>query len=361
MPINASLLGPLAQLRAKQRDPVTLGQDLAAGLERGKMRMEMDKTQQDNDIASGYRTALQSLNPEDPNDLASLREKGYGPESIPLGTELATRGEKKREYDLGDATKKAILDQTTAYQTGQVTNMEAQRKADADKLAEEKRHNTMMEYLGGRGLDIKAKGKPVDPSKAAKIRDSKAAAIQELTGTQEVLKRLMGDQANGIPEHPGLMGLTGMSGAIPIDMPGGKTKDAEALRQQLIAKSAFGELQKMRANSPTGGALGQVSDKEEAMLSNAAAALQRGQSADQFRKNLKIYNDLLEDAKQNISDAYTQDYGEDAAPLVPTAGITKPAEIPVSNPSDRYGHLFNAGELDADGLDAIANKFKAKK
>lgn len=54
----------------------------------------------------------------------------------------------------------------------------------------------------------------------------------------------------------------------------------------------FDKLAEMRANSPTGGALGQVSDTEEALLQAVDGALAQGQSKSQFLKNLARVKEL---------------------------------------------------------------------
>lgn len=54
---------------------------------------------------------------------------------------------------------------------------------------------------------------------------------------------------------------------------------------------AFTELAKMRAASPTGGALGAISDKEEELLSSTVASLDASQSPSQLRANLTLVKD----------------------------------------------------------------------
>ncbi len=163
---------------------------------------------------------------------------------------------------------------------------------------------------GGVGGVLGSSGKGIDPLKFAKAKTSAKGSVNELNATADVIDRLIGNEYKGIQPHPGIKGLTGYSSRVPYDV-NQKTVDAEALRQQLLAKSAFAELQKMRQNSPTGGALGQVSDKEGEMLKNAAAALQRGQSPEQFRTNLEKFRAQLRISKQRIADAYRNDFGED--------------------------------------------------
>ena len=64
--------------------------------------------------------------------------------------------------------------------------------------------------------------------------------------------------------------------------------------ETLKASIAFGELTAMREASKTGGALGQVSDKEGQLLQNALGALDQGQSAEQFKAQLKKIKESIE-------------------------------------------------------------------
>lgn len=75
------------------------------------------------------------------------------------------------------------------------------------------------------------------------------------------------------------------------------------------ADAAFSELQKMRDMSPTGGALGAISEKELALLESAAAALDQGQSPDQLKQNLRKYQTIRQGALMRVADAFEAEYG----------------------------------------------------
>lgn len=85
--------------------------------------------------------------------------------------------------------------------------------------------------------------------------------------------------------------------------------DLEAVLQTVQADSAFAALQEMRNNSPTGGALGSVTEKELALLQNAAGALSQSQSPGQLRKSLQQYRETRRKAFSRVADAYKRDYG----------------------------------------------------
>jgi hypothetical protein len=79
---------------------------------------------------------------------------------------------------------------------------------------------------------------------------------------------------------------TGPVGAISKNIPGTWAYDLDKDVDTLRARVGFNELAAMRAASPTGGALGNVTEKELAMLQAAGSNLEVGQSGDQFRSNL---------------------------------------------------------------------------
>ena len=70
-------------------------------------------------------------------------------------------------------------------------------------------------------------------------------------------------------------------------IPGTRRADVEAAVNSLYARIGFDELAAMRAASPTGGALGQVSELELKQLNAALGSLDLSQSREQFLKNLK--------------------------------------------------------------------------
>lgn len=77
-------------------------------------------------------------------------------------------------------------------------------------------------------------------------------------------------------------------------LPGTPARDFQAKLDTLKSNIAFGELTAMREASKTGGALGQVSDREGKLLESALGALDQGQSPEQFKEQLtKIKESIL--------------------------------------------------------------------
>lgn len=80
-------------------------------------------------------------------------------------------------------------------------------------------------------------------------------------------------------------------------VPGSPTQQLDSLLDSVKANIGFNKLQAMREASPTGGALGSVSDKETAMLQATAGKLSSNMPEDQLKDNLKRlynqYNDIV--------------------------------------------------------------------
>lgn len=76
------------------------------------------------------------------------------------------------------------------------------------------------------------------------------------------------------------------AGARLGDVPGTSARDLRSDIDTIKGILGFATLQDMRRNSPTGGALGQVSDNELRLLTSTVASLDQAQSADQLRRSL---------------------------------------------------------------------------
>ena len=78
----------------------------------------------------------------------------------------------------------------------------------------------------------------------------------------------------------------GIGGSIMGNVPGSEAVDLEANLDTISAQLGFDQLQAMRDASPTGGALGQVSERELIALQSTVASLKQKQSAAQLRVNI---------------------------------------------------------------------------
>jgi len=81
---------------------------------------------------------------------------------------------------------------------------------------------------------------------------------------------------------------SGFVGSYLKKIPGTSATDVSALVNTIRANIGFDKLQAMRDASPTGGALGQVSNQEIDFLQSTLNNLNQNQSQDQFNKQLQI-------------------------------------------------------------------------
>lgn len=110
------------------------------------------------------------------------------------------------------------------------------------------------------------------------------------TAQQEAVQRQGGIVLQDIDralDMSGEMGTTGFLGALAQDLPGTSAHDLNNILGSIRANVGFDKLQQMRANSPTGGALGQVSENENRLLQSVLGSLEQSQSREQFQYNLK--------------------------------------------------------------------------
>jgi hypothetical protein len=107
--------------------------------------------------------------------------------------------------------------------------------------------------------------------------------------------------------HPGLSEITGFVGGRTPALTGAG-RQAQALYEKVTAKGGFQALQNMRNASPTGGALGNVSNQEGLRLEKSVAAIDRRQDAKDVQTALDIYRSDLQNAKRLMREAYDDTY-----------------------------------------------------
>jgi len=188
------------------------------------------------------------------------------------------------------------------------------------------------ESLRLREMEIRQRGSKPPPaikqSEGAKIADRERAKAEAKrpqataaynTATNEI-DRLIEDLTT-LKNDPGVEGITGL---VYGRTPGvtAQARRAEALFDKVMAKGQFRALQDLRNASPTGGALGQITDKENAALRASFGALDRKQATADFKANIdKVISDL-QFSRSNIAGAFNDTYGESAG--APAAGSSTP-------------------------------------
>jgi hypothetical protein len=127
-------------------------------------------------------------------------------------------------------------------------------------------------------------------------------------------------------DSAGLDSITGFAaGRAPGFTDAGRA--AVALYDKVVAKGGFQVLQDMRDMSKTGGALGNISDRENTQLKAAFAAIDRKQSADDVRLALNNLILELKGSVGRVKDAYDLTYEYKKANVPQTA-----SGVDVNNP-----------------------------
>ncbi len=149
-----------------------------------------------------------------------------------------------------------------------------------------------------RGQDGGLSMSPIEGSPAARgLADAEAAAAAKDELTQRYGSVVAEDIGRAIDMVEGAnFPVTGF-GSLAAPLPGTPPHDLSKLLDTVKANAGFDKLQQMREASPTGGALGQVSERENQLLQAAIGNLEQSQSTDQLLFNLRrvgrIYSDII--------------------------------------------------------------------
>jgi len=227
-------------------------------------------------------------------------------------------------------------------------NQNLSKAEDVYKMQETMRHNKAIEGTAAGHLAIAQKGlqqgtipagyrmspdgknleaipggpttTPLAP-KEMQVREAKyPMATQAIKTVESKADKLITD-IETLKNHPGLDSITGtVYGRTPSATKEGRA--AQALYDSIVARGGFQELAAMRAASPTGGALGNVSNQEGQQLKDAFGTLNRTQDAADLRTQLGRVADDVRGAKTRVREAYdmTYDYKAGAPSATPAPG-----------------------------------------
>jgi len=116
------------------------------------------------------------------------------------------------------------------------------------------------------------------------------------------------DKLDNVLKAPGLPNITGpLAGRLPNVT--GDATNAQASLDTLKSQIGVQVLNAMREASKTGGAVGNVTEKEWPILQNQLGELQQTQTTEQFKKKLADVKIVLERMKQNARQTYEGIYG----------------------------------------------------
>jgi hypothetical protein len=115
--------------------------------------------------------------------------------------------------------------------------------------------------------------------------------------------------------------VTGLAGAVMKNLPGSNANDVAAAIETVVSSIGFDRLQAMRDASPTGGALGQVSERELGQLNASIGNLRQSQSLGQFKSNLAIVKANLQRTVYFMN-LRVQEYNAQMQGLAPSSNVS---------------------------------------
>lgn len=150
-------------------------------------------------------------------------------------------------------------------------------------------------------------------------RSNRAArAAENVTAGRSQRIKLVSDTINKAIQQSNKFNTGPVAGRNPF------ATNLQATLDTIAANIGFEELQRLRDNSPTGGALGQVSERENVLLQSVLGAIGRAQNEKQLDENLRRAKQEIIASWNRVADAYERDYGR------PYAGTEPSSEQPRS-------------------------------
>jgi hypothetical protein len=227
-------------------------------------------------------------------------------------TEIAPQPAVTREPTVVKTTAPA---KTTAAATAGTTNVQTTTQA-APKFAapENAPPQTKALYSYNKDALINQPDSKYSPKKKMELREKQAplqsAVNYSLTSIKDSL-----DAAQALKNNPKYIdALTGrfsplLGGTIAGVVIDQDAKTANALLENILTRTFVSEIQAMRDASPTGGAVGSVTEKEMDALSRIRASLSVGMNKDEFIKQLDNYLAIANRSLKNIPVEYSKTFG----------------------------------------------------
>jgi hypothetical protein len=160
----------------------------------------------------------------------------------------------------------------------------------------------------------------------AKFPQAKTAVASFETSAEKLAKDL-----ETLADSKGLDGITGLIGGRTPAITK-EARAAEALYNSIIARGGFNELQNLRNASPTGGALGNVSNAEGERLNNAFAPLKLTQNASDLKAALKKAASETRASAGRVKDTFdlTYEYKSQGGQTPTPSRTPSPSATPMS-------------------------------
>ncbi|GMM93124.1 hypothetical protein [Qipengyuania sp. MTN3-11] len=237
----------------------------------------------------------------------------------PQGTTFATnpneaRDQSREDERLRNEQERLRLAQENAARDA--ANDAITQREKADKLTAEQEERARLQAAQASGVSdaLATMRRVIGAARDAKTMAASGAGIGSYEGTQGF-------------RDSSVWSILGANSA---------SNDMQALLNTIGSNTAFDRLQKMREESPTGGALGAVSEVELRLLRDSIASLSQTQSDAQFRSNMdKIIEAYTRIAgKLQSADSYYRQNGTMAGYVPPSEEELAGFAIDQSTPAD---------------------------
>jgi hypothetical protein len=223
-----------------------------------------------------------------------------------------------------DAYNKAVAEGDTQTASLLRANLENQANATPGFSLQVNEDGTLKSVsFGGPPVDLEPDQRPgedaaivripgqdnivVSPGPQQKLATKQWTAFAAMKDDHDIIRKNIQD-ARDLIEGPLAGGIAQLSADIPLV---GELTPAAALNAKIdVIKNniAFSQLAEMRANSPTGSAVGQLTDNERRALEGLYATLDP-ERPEEFLESLTEIEDILARGEQRYMDALMADYG----------------------------------------------------
>ena len=199
----------------------------------------------------------------------------------------------------------ASKEQESNFVTGPFAGKDRVGQDNLQKTDEQGRY-LWQEVAGGlEPVIISKKAEEVRIKKAEEQPKAQARAAEAVTSAQNAI-----DAAETLRFHPGMKRAVGpVAQYFPTTTK--QTANFETELENLKTKVFINTINKMRELSKTGGAVGQVTEREMAKLENSMRNLSLVQSEDSMKRNLILLQKDFKDSISKIKDSYRAEYGSE--------------------------------------------------
>jgi hypothetical protein len=170
----------------------------------------------------------------------------------------------------------------------------------------------------------------LSPQEIQKREAAHPQATSAVRATEENTDKLI-TQMQTLRDHPGLSGITGLVAGRTLALTS-NARAAQALLETVMSKGTLGVLTSLRAASKTGGALGNTSNQDIALLKSGFGALNPTQKTDDFKKQIDEVIADLQATKSRVRDAYTDTYSYKSGAPATAAGQNALSPPPTPSP-----------------------------